>query len=104
MIGIGQDNARIQILEQVARRHTLYGALRADRHEHRRLYRSVRGVQQPRAGAGVRAGGLNLEVQTLLLQSRSCRACSVFCWLRWPPDKESIESKRAICSAILPIS
>ena len=69
MIGIGQDDARVQVLEQLARRHAFYGALRADRHEHGRFYGAVLGVQQPGARACVGTGSLNLKVQNLLLQS-----------------------------------
>ena len=71
MIGVSQDNLRIEVLQQFARRHRLHRSLRPHRHEHRRLDRTVGSVQQPGAGTGVRTCRLNLEVQSLLLQSRS---------------------------------
>ena len=41
MIGIGEDDLRAQVVE-IAMRHRLHGALRADRHEGRRVHDAVR--------------------------------------------------------------
>jgi len=60
----------IKIVKQFAGRHALHGSLRAHGHKHRRLDRAVRGVQESCPGARVGASRLNLEVQSLLLQSR----------------------------------
>ena len=85
MIGVGKDDLGVKIVKQFPGRHALHGSLRADGHEDRRLDRTVRSVQESCPGAGVGASRLNLEVQSLLLQSRSCRAGCAVCWpLYWP--------------------
>ena len=50
VIGIGQDDARPQIL-QLIRRDALDGRLRAHGHENRRKEAPVRGMDNPRAGS-----------------------------------------------------
>ena len=55
VIGVGQDDAGVEILREVALGEPFDGGLRADRHEDGRFDVAVRGVQQ--AGAGARCRG-----------------------------------------------
>ena len=61
MIGIAQNDLRVQIIQQIARQHAFDGGLRAHRHEDRSLDVAMRGVKNARARAGVGTGGLKLE-------------------------------------------
>ncbi len=56
-----EDDLRVEIVDQVARKKPFDGRLRADGHENRSLHIAMSGVKNPRAGAGSRANGLNLE-------------------------------------------
>ena len=58
VIGVGQDDLRVQIVQQIAREDALNGPLRADRHEDGRFDVAVGGVQDARARTGFRAGRL----------------------------------------------
>ena len=61
MISVRQDDARVEIVYQVALRDAFDGGLRADRHEDRRLDGAVGGVHQARARASIGTDGLQLE-------------------------------------------
>ena len=61
MIGIGEDDLRVQFLGQVALREPFDGGLRADRHEDGRFDVAVRGVEETGASARCRALGQNVE-------------------------------------------
>ena len=58
MVGVGENNPRIQFPEQVALRHGLDRGLRSDGHEYRGWHVSVRGFQHAGAGPGHRTDGL----------------------------------------------
>ena len=70
MVGVGEDDFRIQIARQVALRNAFDGGLRADRHEHRRLDNSVAGVEQAGARPRDRAFGLDFDLDIAKEQSR----------------------------------
>ena len=61
MVGVGEQDPHAQVLRQVALGQALDGGLRAHGHEYGRLDGSMRGMQQARAGAGVRALGHYFE-------------------------------------------
>ena len=63
MIGVGQQDAHVQIVGQIALRESLDRGLRAHRHEDRRLDGAVRRVQQAGASTGLRALGHQLEIR-----------------------------------------
>src|ERR1044072_9597129 len=62
MIGIRQDDARVQIVGQIALREALHGGLRADGHEDRGFDDAVRRMQQ--SGACARNGTLGLDFKS----------------------------------------
>ena len=61
MIGIGQQDPRIQFVGQFARRQAFYGGLRPHRHEDGSFDNTVGRMQQTGPGAGHRAFGLDLK-------------------------------------------
>ena len=61
MIGVGQQDLDAEILGQVALAEAFDRSLRPHRHEDRCLDGPVGRVEQPGAGAGVRALGYDLE-------------------------------------------
>ena len=90
MVRVGQDDARVEIVEQIARQQAFDRGLGPDRHEDRRLDVAMRGMQEAGPRAGVRAGGLDLErkhrfhcridaVRVLLIL-----ACAAICWAQAP--------------------
>ena len=60
MIGVAQENLGAELLE-IAVRDAFHGALRADRHERRRLDVAVRGRHHAAAGAAVGVGDAKAE-------------------------------------------
>ena len=62
MIGIGEDDLRAQVVE-IAMRHRLHGALRADRHEGRRVHDAVRRRQHAAPRGAVRVRDFKTEHQ-----------------------------------------
>ena len=61
MIGIGEDDLRVQIAKEIARENPLDGRLCTDRHEDRGFNVAVRCVQNAGASARLRANSLKLE-------------------------------------------
>ena len=65
VIRIGENDLRVEFVEQMPLRDALDSRLSSHRHEHRRLDDTVFGVNHPRSRARVRADGLKLEVHSL---------------------------------------
>ena len=63
MVGVGEDDSGVKISQQLARSKALNRALRSDWHENGGFDRAVSSVEQARASASLRTGGLNLKSQ-----------------------------------------
>jgi len=61
MIGIGEQDARVEFAGQLARRKAFDGGLRAHRHEDRRFDYAVR--RREPAGARARHGAIGLDLE-----------------------------------------
>ena len=70
MIGVGQDDVRIQLAGQIALRDALDRGLRANRHEDRRFDDAMGGVNQAGARAGVGTGRLQFKAHLLTVSVR----------------------------------
>ena len=64
VIGVGEQDADVEVVQQVALRQSLDGRLRADGHEDRGFDGAVRRVKDTGAGAGMRAGREDFEAQS----------------------------------------
>lgn len=67
VIGICQQDAKVELLDQIPGRQAFHAALRAHRHEHRRLDHSVRRMKQP--GACARLGAFRHDFEAHSSQS-----------------------------------
>jgi len=71
MVGIGEDDLRVQLPGQVALHHALHRGLRADRHEDRGFDDSVRGVDASGACASVGALGFEFKMHYFTVSAYS---------------------------------
>ena len=61
MIGVAEDDLRVQVIQKISREDAFHGCLGAYGHENRGLNVAVSSVENARPGAGSGADGLELE-------------------------------------------
>ena len=63
MIGVAENDLRVEVVNQIAGQQAFYGGLCPDRHEDRSFDVAMRGMQNPSPRAGMRTGGLNFKTE-----------------------------------------
>src|SRR5438309_2270993 len=86
MVGVGEDDAGIQVNLEVPGRDSFDCSVSADGHEYRRFDHAVRGMKQPGARARIGADGLDFEAECghLVLFSRTGALPISFTFRRLP--------------------
>jgi len=63
MIGVAENDLRVEVVDQIPRQQTFDGGLRPYRHEHRRFDIAMRRVQNPRPRPGMRTSSLDFKTE-----------------------------------------
>jgi hypothetical protein len=63
VVGIGEDDFGVKIVDEISGRKGFHGALGPDRHEDGRFNSAVGSMKKSRTGASIRASGLDFETK-----------------------------------------